>query len=90
MEDNCCSVPYRLKEQVDGRYTAATVEIIHKGRRVASHARSYRKGTNPEHPPGTGSTSPPSASLTGPLAARGPGVDHQPGRCWPGCSRRLG
>ena len=39
------SVHYRLiKEKVDVRYTSHTVEIFHEGRRVASHARSFRKG----------------------------------------------
>jgi len=49
------SVPYQLvKEQVDVRLTAATVEVFHKGRRVASHLRSYRAGkatTTHEHRP---------------------------------------
>jgi transposase len=49
------SVPYPLvKEQVDVRLTATTVEILFKNRRVASHARSYRPGgftTLPEHMP---------------------------------------
>jgi transposase len=39
------SVPYPLVHQLlDARRTATTVEIFHKGRRVASHRRSYRKG----------------------------------------------
>ena len=49
------SVPYQLvKEQVDVRLTASTIEVLFKNRRVASHARSYRKGgfvTLPEHMP---------------------------------------
>jgi len=49
------SVPYQLvKEQVDVRITAATIEVLFKNRRVASHARSYRKGaftTLREHMP---------------------------------------
>lgn len=49
------SVPYQLvKEQVDVRLTATTVEVFHKGRRVASHPRSYRAGkatTTHEHRP---------------------------------------
>jgi len=49
------SVPYRLVgERVDARRTATTVEILFKGKRVAAHARSYRKGratTRPEHMP---------------------------------------
>lgn len=36
------SVPYQLTQQeVEVRTTATTVEIFHKGQRVASHARSY-------------------------------------------------
>jgi transposase len=36
------SVPYQLKGQVvTARITATTVEILFKGKRVASHARSY-------------------------------------------------
>lgn len=49
------SVPYALvKKQVDIRATAATVEVLFKGNRVASHARSFLKGkhtTLSEHMP---------------------------------------
>lgn len=49
------SVPYKLvHEQLDARRTATTVEIFHKGRRVASHVRSYARGrftTLREHMP---------------------------------------
>lgn len=49
------SIPYRLvHEQLDVRLTAATLEALHKGERVAAHARSYVAGgrtTNPEHMP---------------------------------------
>ncbi|MDE0342343.1 MAG: IS21 family transposase, partial [Deltaproteobacteria bacterium] len=39
------SVPYRLVgQQLDARYTANTVEVFHKGRRVASHRRADRRG----------------------------------------------
>ena len=39
------SVPYQLvKQQLDARFTANTVELFHKGRRVASHRRAYRRG----------------------------------------------
>lgn len=39
------SVPYQLvRQQVDIRITATTVEVLFKNRRVASHRRSYRKG----------------------------------------------
>lgn len=38
--DDPPSVPYRLlKEEVDVRVTARTVEVFHRHRRVASHAR---------------------------------------------------
>lgn len=49
------SVPYALvKKQVEIRATAATVEVLFKGNRVASHARSFLKGkhtTLSEHMP---------------------------------------
>jgi transposase len=49
------SVPYTLvKEKVWIRYTRTTVEILHRGRRVASDRRSYVPGkytTVPEHMP---------------------------------------
>lgn len=49
------SVPYRLvREKVQIRYTATTVEIFHKGRRVTSHRRCDRAGfhtTQKEHMP---------------------------------------
>jgi transposase len=49
------SVPYRLVgERMEARRTASTVEIFFKGRRVASHPRSYVKSgasTLPEHRP---------------------------------------
>ncbi len=39
------SVPYQLvKQQLEARVTARTVEIFNKGKRVASHRRSYRQG----------------------------------------------
>lgn len=39
------SVPYQLvKETVDIRATRSTVEVLFKGKRVASHARSYSPG----------------------------------------------
>jgi transposase len=39
------SVPYALlHREVDARYTAMTVEIFHRGQRVASHVRSSRIG----------------------------------------------
>ncbi|MEK7821462.1 MAG: IS21 family transposase, partial [Planctomycetota bacterium] len=49
------SVPYALvHEQLDVRLTDTTVEIFHKGKRVASHPRSFHKGrhtTQTEHMP---------------------------------------
>jgi transposase len=52
---NYYSVPYQLvRESVEVRSTPATVEIFHKGKRVASHLRNRGDGqtvTNPEHRP---------------------------------------
>lgn len=49
------SVPYALvKQQLDVRLTATTVEFLHKGQRVASHLRSSERGrhtTLSEHMP---------------------------------------
>ena len=49
------SVPHRLlREQVEARLTARTVELFHKGERVAVHLRSGARGrhtTLPEHMP---------------------------------------
>jgi transposase len=49
------SVPHALiREQVDTRATARTIEVFHRGRRVAAHARRYggtRHGTDPDHMP---------------------------------------
>ena len=49
------SVPYRLiREQVEARSTARTVEIFHKGERVAAHLRGTGRGrhsTVPDHMP---------------------------------------
>jgi len=45
--DHYYSVPYRLVRQtVDIRLTSTTVEIFHKGKRQASHMRSYCKGAH--------------------------------------------
>ncbi len=39
------SVPYQLvKQQLEARVTSNTVELLHKGKRVASHRRSYQPG----------------------------------------------
>jgi transposase len=57
VRDGYYSVPYTLiKEEVDVRITARIVEVLHKGKRVASHARCSYKGqysTNPDHMPKT-------------------------------------
>lgn len=49
------SVPSRLiRDIVEARVTVETVEIFHKGKRIASHARSqlrHRHTTTPEHMP---------------------------------------
>lgn len=39
------SVPYQLvRTEVEARVTAQTVEILHRGRRIASHRRSFKPG----------------------------------------------
>ena len=52
---HCYSVPSRLiREELEARITDRTIEILHKGIRVASHARSsvpHRHTTIPEHMP---------------------------------------
>jgi len=49
------SVPHGLiREQVDTRATVRTVEVFHRGKLVAAHARRYggpRHGTQPDHMP---------------------------------------
>ena len=49
------SVPHALlREQVDTRATQRTIEVFHRGKRVAAHPRRYggpRHGTQPEHMP---------------------------------------
>lgn len=55
LEKHFYSVPYRLVgEEVTARLSPTVVEILHKGRRVASHLRSYVPGkhtTEPTHRP---------------------------------------
>ena len=50
------SVPHALvREPVDTRATARTVEVFHRGKRVAAHARRYdgpRHGTSEAPPEG--------------------------------------
>jgi transposase len=49
------SVPYQLVHQeVEVRLSATTVEVLHRGQRIASHVRSYTQGgftTDPIHRP---------------------------------------
>jgi transposase len=49
------SVPHALiRQQVDVCITAHTIEVFHRGKRVAAHPRRYggrRHGTDPEHMP---------------------------------------
>src|SRR5271169_4052990 len=49
------SVPFGLlRETVDARFTDGTVEVFHKGRRIASHMRSrvaHKHTTIPQHMP---------------------------------------
>jgi transposase len=55
VEHNYYSVPYQLvREKVEARYTATTVEVYFKGKRVGSHTRLAGKGkhsTKREHMP---------------------------------------
>ena len=55
IERHYYSVPYRFaREQVDARITARTVELFHKGERIAAHMRGSGNGrhtTIPEHMP---------------------------------------
>jgi len=57
VEHEACyySVPHALlRQEVELRITRYTIEVLAKGKRVASHPRSYRKGhfeTLPEHMP---------------------------------------
>jgi len=55
LEGHYYSVPFQLvREEVDVRYTSTTVEVFHKGKRIASHMKSYIRGqhtTCKEHMP---------------------------------------
>lgn len=55
LEGHYYSVPHALvHEEVELRFTSRTVEILHRGQRVASYARSYQRGTHtttPAHMP---------------------------------------
>lgn len=47
VEHHFYSVPYRLTgERVEVRLTARTLEVVFRGKRVASHLRSYQKGVS--------------------------------------------
>src|SRR5258708_22442940 len=68
------SVPYRLiRQQVETRLTERTVEVFHRGQRVAAHARRYGgapRGTPPHPLPSAAQVSPPRD--TPPLPRQGP------------------
>jgi transposase len=55
VKDFFYSVPHTLiRAEVDIRVTARTVEVFHRGRRIAAHQRRYggrRHGTDPDHMP---------------------------------------
>jgi transposase len=55
VEDFFYSVPHSfIRAEVDVRITARTVEVFHRGQRIAAHQRRYggsRHGTDPEHMP---------------------------------------
>jgi transposase len=55
LERHYYSVPYRLiRQEVELRYSATTLEIFHLGQRVATHLRSHEAGrhtTDPAHRP---------------------------------------
>jgi transposase len=55
IERHYYSVPYRFaREQVEARITARTIELFHKGERIATHLRGSSNGrhtTVPEHMP---------------------------------------
>ena len=48
VENNLYSVPYQLiHEKVEARVTASVVEVLFKGKRVASHPARKERGTTP-------------------------------------------
>ena len=55
VDDHYYSVPFALlRETVDARFTDGTIEVFHKGQRIASHVRSrvaHKHTTIPEHMP---------------------------------------
>jgi transposase len=47
VDDHYYSAPFQLLHQkLDVRQTATTIEVFHKGNRIAAHARSYVKGAH--------------------------------------------
>ena len=47
MDGHYYSVPHPLiKHELDARVTATTIEVFHRGKRVASHMRSHRRGSH--------------------------------------------
>lgn len=47
LEGHYYSVPYNfIKQEVEIRFTTATVECFYQGQRIASHARHYQKGAH--------------------------------------------
>ena len=62
------SVPHQLlRQEVEARITAATIEIFHRGKRVASHRRSLRPAS-PDHYPRAHAQRPPALSRLDPRA----------------------
>jgi transposase len=52
VKEHYYSVPYRFaKLDLDARYTAVTVEVFHRGKRISAHARSFLKGKHTTLPP---------------------------------------
>ncbi len=52
VKEHYYSVPYRFaKLELDARYTAVTVEVFHRGKRISAHARSFVKGKHTTLPP---------------------------------------
>jgi transposase len=55
VDDHYYSVPFGLlRETVEARFTDGTIEVFHKGERIASHMRSrvaHKHTTIPEHMP---------------------------------------
>ena len=55
VEGHYYSAPYQLvKQELEVRISAHTIELLHQGKRVASHRRSHQRGqhtTVPEHMP---------------------------------------